>query len=493
MRPCIRYITLLVLAGSLMINAAWAAAQMLPGWTIVDEGNKEGPSAWSISAGLITQWSNIYDNFGSGTDPAKPGTYALTGDLNWTDYTIRAEVRSTDNDAIGIIFRYQDPQNYYRFSMDTQRSYRRLIKKVQGNVIVLAEDAEAYARDRWYALRIAVKGIRIQIFVDEGVLFDVGDDSLSQGKFGLYCWGNAGSEFKNILVESDAGVLFSSLDLQSPIVTIETPTSSGFYETHQAFLDLSGSASDDVAVSAVAWENAPGDTGLAVGTSNWTIPAIPLLEGENEIKITATDAAGNKGIQILNVTYRPAPEPVIKKQDIAVAETQKEMPAIPVLPGQDYVIDPGDVLEISVWKDEALSKVVTVLPDGKFAFPLIGEIVARGKTVLQLQNELAAKITAFVPEPVVTVVVQQAASMLIYVIGKVNSPGRFSLNADVDVLQVLAIAGGFNPFAKRNKVKIFRRSGDKTDIFEFKYDEVSKGNKLEQNIKLRKGDVIVVP
>jgi len=154
---------------------------------------------------------------------------------------------------------------------------------------------------------------------------------------------------------------------------------------------------------------------------------------------------------------------------------------------------PEYALDISVWKDEALTKVVTVLPDGKIVFPLIGEIVAQGKTVVQLTDELKSKISPFVPDPEITVVVQQTNSMLIYVIGKINNPGRFALNVEVDVLQALAMAGGFNPFAKRNKVKIFRRSGDQTQILEFKYDEVSKGKKLEQNIKLGKGDVIVVP
>ena len=272
---------------------------------------------------------------------------------------------------------------------------------------------------------------------------------------------------------------------QGPTVAIVVPTNQEYYETRYSLIDLSGTATDDVSVSRVKWESATGDSGTAIGTSTWSIVGVPLVEGENQIVVMALDADGNKGIQTLKVKYTPV-KYTPPRQISALP------PALGHL-GEGYIIDPGDVLEISVWRDEALTKVVTVLPDGKFAFPLLGEIMAQGKTVAQLQKELTAKIKPFVPDPVVTIVVQQANSMFIYVIGKVNSPGRFSLNGMVDVLQALAMAGGFNPFAERDSVKIFRRSADETEIFEFKYDEVSEGTNLEQNIALRKGDVIVVP
>ena len=162
-------------------------------------------------------------------------------------------------------------------------------------------------------------------------------------------------------------------------------------------------------------------------------------------------------------------------------------------PSADYVIGPGDVLDISVWKDEALTKLVTVLPDGKISFPLIGEVKAAGKTVAVLHKELEIKLNRFVPDVSLSMMVSQVNSMLIYVIGRVNSPGRFVLNTQVNVLQALAMAGGLNPFAKRGKIKIFREEGTETKTFSFDYDEVSKGEALEQNIRLQRGDVIVVP
>ena len=159
----------------------------------------------------------------------------------------------------------------------------------------------------------------------------------------------------------------------------------------------------------------------------------------------------------------------------------------------DYVIGTGDVLFISVWNNEALTKSVTVLPDGKIQFPLIGEVVAGGKTLASLEKELKTKLHAFVPDPELSVMVGQVNSMLIYVIGKVNHPGRFVLNTNVNVLQALATAGGLNSFAKRNKIKIFRETNGETHIFPFEYDSVTEGENLEQNVMLERGDVVVVP
>ena len=159
----------------------------------------------------------------------------------------------------------------------------------------------------------------------------------------------------------------------------------------------------------------------------------------------------------------------------------------------DYLIGPGDVLDISVWKDETLTRSVVVLPDGKISFPLIGEIKAAGRTVPQLKQEITKKISPYAPDPTISIEVRQVNSMLVYVIGRVNTPGRFSLNTNVNVLQALTMAGGLNPFAKRDKIKIFRQDGAKTKIFRFKYDEVVEGSELGQNIMLQRGDVVVVP
>lgn len=158
-----------------------------------------------------------------------------------------------------------------------------------------------------------------------------------------------------------------------------------------------------------------------------------------------------------------------------------------------YILGPGDVLEISIWKDTALTKQVVVLPDGTISFPLVGQIAASGKDVVQLRKEIEEKIKDYVPSPVLSVIVNQVNSMLIYVIGKVNSPGRFTLNTNVTVLQALAMAGGLNPFAKENMIKIIREEQGDKQIIAFDYNEIAKKDNLAQNIILKKGDVVLVP
>jgi len=165
--------------------------------------------------------------------------------------------------------------------------------------------------------------------------------------------------------------------------------------------------------------------------------------------------------------------------------------------GADYVVGPGDVLDISVWKEEALTKSLVVLPDGYIHFPLIGEIRAAGKTVADIREEIKQKISVYAPDPVLSVEVRQVNSMIIFVLGRVNNPGKFAVNAKTNVLQGIAMAGGLNPFAKRNDIKVIRQDGgkgsDKTQTFPFRYDDVADGKSLEQNIWLQRGDVILVP
>lgn len=159
---------------------------------------------------------------------------------------------------------------------------------------------------------------------------------------------------------------------------------------------------------------------------------------------------------------------------------------------EEYHIGPGDILEISVWKNPDLTKELVVLPDGKIQFPLIKELDVAGKSVAELETELIGRLEKYVPEPDLSIRVIQVNSMLVYVIGKVTRPGRIAINTNIDVLQALAVAGGLNSFAKEKEIGIFRKKDGKTLTFNFNYAEVSEGKKLEQNITLQRGDVIVV-
>ncbi|OPY70274.1 MAG: Polysialic acid transport protein KpsD precursor [Syntrophorhabdaceae bacterium PtaU1.Bin034] len=188
----------------------------------------------------------------------------------------------------------------------------------------------------------------------------------------------------------------------------------------------------------------------------------------------------------------PAPF-ALKGASGASAVNTGEKTAPPEVVDSGYVLGPGDLLGISVWKDEALTKDIVVLPDGIISFPLVGLIKAAGKTLAELKAELEEKISHYVPEPVLNVEVRQVNSMIIYVIGRVNSPGRFVINTNVDTLQALAMAGGLNPFAKRDKIRVFRTENGRTSMFPFHYGDVADGRRLEENIPLKRGDVIVVP
>jgi polysaccharide export outer membrane protein len=159
----------------------------------------------------------------------------------------------------------------------------------------------------------------------------------------------------------------------------------------------------------------------------------------------------------------------------------------------DYIIGDGDVLYVSVWKDETLSRELTVLPGGKITFPLVGDLMVTGKTVAQVQKELESRIVPFVPNPYLTVEVHAVNSLSIYILGQVKDPGRFLLNSRVDVLQALAMAGGINAFAKSGQIKILRTNGTEKQTIRFDYDAVCAGKKMSQNILLERGDVIVVP
>jgi len=187
------------------------------------------------------------------------------------------------------------------------------------------------------------------------------------------------------------------------------------------------------------------------------------------------------------------PFPLRAAEKEAAAPSPEAVAALQATAEPDYQIGPGDQLSIEVWKDKDLARLVTVLPDGKVAYPMVGEVVAAGKTVAQLQKEIEGKLSLYVKDAVITVEVRQVNSLQIYVLGHVKTPGRSPLTSNIDVLQALAIAGGPDQFAKLSKIRIFRREGRKTVIIPFDYDDVIAGKKPELNILLRRGDVVVVP
>ena len=162
-------------------------------------------------------------------------------------------------------------------------------------------------------------------------------------------------------------------------------------------------------------------------------------------------------------------------------------------PAPSYKVLPGDVLQISVWKEPDLQLEVLVRPDGAFSFPLAGDIPTNDQSVVDLKEELSRRLGRYISDPVVTVSVKEVLGNKIYVIGQVARPGVFVVNPQVDVMQALSMAGGTTPFAALNDIKILRRSGGQQRAIAFRYNDVVKSNDLQQNIILQSGDVVVVP
>jgi polysaccharide export outer membrane protein len=158
-----------------------------------------------------------------------------------------------------------------------------------------------------------------------------------------------------------------------------------------------------------------------------------------------------------------------------------------------FYLGPGDVLEVSVWKDEALTKQVVVRPDGIISFPLVGDIQAQGRTVEELRLAVEGKIQTFVPDAPVTVMVTQVGSPKVFVVGKVAGPGVYIMGETLRVMQILAMAGGATPFADKDEILILRTENGQQKTFKFNYSKVAQGKDLEQNIFLRPGDTVVVP
>jgi polysaccharide biosynthesis/export protein len=164
-------------------------------------------------------------------------------------------------------------------------------------------------------------------------------------------------------------------------------------------------------------------------------------------------------------------------------------------PAQDasYTVRPGDILKVSVWKEPELQGPILIRPDGGFSFPLVGEVDGRGKTVAELQAIVTQRLSKYISDPVVSVSVTEIHGNKVYVIGQVAKPGEFIVNPSVDVMQALSMAGGMTPFASSSNIIILRHNGTAKTALHFDYSDVAKGRKLDDDIQLQSGDVVVVP
>ena len=164
------------------------------------------------------------------------------------------------------------------------------------------------------------------------------------------------------------------------------------------------------------------------------------------------------------------------------------------VPLNDYIIGPEDVLAINVWKEPEVSRTLPVRPDGKISLPLIGDLVASGRTTAQLQSEIKQQLRTYFTSPEVTVLVQEAKSHKFNIVGEVSKPGSYVMSNSMTVLDAIAVAGGLKDFAKASKIYVLRVTADGSHVrLPFNYKKVIKGGDLKENIELIPRDTIVIP
>jgi polysaccharide export outer membrane protein len=200
---------------------------------------------------------------------------------------------------------------------------------------------------------------------------------------------------------------------------------------------------------------------------------------------------------VIVVTVIAALVPAAGAQDRTVARPAAPAaptPAGPAPLASEYVIGPGDVLQISVWKNEALSRVAPVRPDGKISMPLLHDIRAAGLTAMQLRDKIAQALAEFLPNPEVSVGLAEVHSLRVSVLGEVQKPGVLELQGRTTILEAIAMAGGFRDFASPSKIAVIRTDEHgQTQKLRFNYNRAISNSPEEPNLVLQAGDVIVVP
>jgi hypothetical protein len=288
----------------------------LQGWTVVDEGTIDAPSKWLEGYGSLKQLSNIYGPSGNATDHRK-GTCLYWNDpqaLGWSNYAFSVTLNSVDDDGIGVLFRYQNPSNYYKVDLDSQRNFHKLFKMAGGVETTLATESGAYVLSSNYVLRVELTNSQITVLLNGAVLFGgtITDNSLKAGAVALYSWADAGVFFNNLKVTP----------LQcSPRVTISSPTN-GATITQPAPVAITVDASDpdgvvrkvylfQGAVLLATLTNAP-------YTFQWTNPDV----GSYTLAAQAVDDSGLIGVSstIGFVVAPPPPIPVFIVQPVSQNE-----------------------------------------------------------------------------------------------------------------------------------------------------------------------------
>jgi polysaccharide biosynthesis/export protein len=167
-------------------------------------------------------------------------------------------------------------------------------------------------------------------------------------------------------------------------------------------------------------------------------------------------------------------------------------PAIVEPLGDAFRIGPEDVLDVQVWKNPELSRVVPVRPDGMISLPLVNDIRAAGLTPIELRQQVTQRLAEFIPSPEVSVIVREVHSVKVAVLGAVRMPGHYEVNSTATVLELIARAQGLTEFADRGRIVVLRQNGKATKRIPFNYRKIAEGSE-QDNFVVQPGDIIVVP
>jgi polysaccharide export outer membrane protein len=182
---------------------------------------------------------------------------------------------------------------------------------------------------------------------------------------------------------------------------------------------------------------------------------------------------------------------------LAAATAHAQSAAVAARPdagaAEEYRIGAEDTLQISVWRNEAMSKTIPVRPDGMISLPLLNDVKAAGLTPAELQKVLAGKLAEYMPNPEVSVILTDVRSYKVSVIGEVKKPARYELKSWTTVLDILALAGGFTEFAARGRIVVLRPNGATIKSIQFNYNKVVSAGGEQENFYVRPGDIVLVP
>jgi polysaccharide biosynthesis/export protein len=191
-------------------------------------------------------------------------------------------------------------------------------------------------------------------------------------------------------------------------------------------------------------------------------------------------------LQACATVEKPAIEPAVT--DLAPAESTVKKPRV-----SDVVLGPGDVMEIAVYRQDDLNKKIQIPPDGRIFYPFVGEVQAAGMSVVRLRDTITEGLSPYVMNPQVSVAVTALRSEKVFILGEVERPGIFALEAGMSVLEAISGAGGFTPDAKWSNVLLIRNGLDKPQMASLNLKETLKRGNLSQNVTLASGDILYVP